>query len=163
VTGVQTCALPIYSHWNSYGSYFAYSEIMNRLKNYFPGVEAYPISDYAEKADNTTVAGDLAKLIMMEDNYKEKRFGLEIVEGKVNAQKVKIPSAIIYCDSFYGGIGPFLSQHFDRIAASQHDAVNGSFDEHTIEMEKPDIVIYIMVERFVPRYFLKGYDFFKLN
>jgi len=151
------------SHWNSYGAYFAYSEIMKKLKIYFPGVETYPIADYTEKIDNLPKAGDLASLIMMEDSYTEKRFHLEKTEDKGNIFPTKIHYAVIYHDSFYNAMQPFLAQHFDKISEYQYDAINGSFDEHMLEMEKPDIVIYIMVERWVPRYFLKGYDFFKLN
>ena len=151
------------SHWNSYGAYFAYSEMIKRMKNYFPAIEAFPLADYMEKVDNPSGAGDLAGLIMMEDTYTERQFHLEKTEDAGNIATAKIPRAVIYHDSFYNALQPFLARHFDRISDFQYDAINGSFDEHILEKEKPDVVIYVMVERWVPRYFLKGYDFFKIN
>jgi len=139
------------SHWNSYGAYFGYSEIMKKVKFYFPGIEAYPIADYEEKVDTLPKAGDLAGLIMMEDSYTERRFHLEKTGNKGDITSVKIRSAVIYGDSFYGELKPFLSQHIDRILEFNSEI---PFDQCIIGEEKPDIVIYIMVERLVPYYFL---------
>ena len=140
------------SHWNDYGAYFGYSEIMKRMKTYFPGIEAYPIDDYAEKVHSSPKAGDFASLLMMEDTYKERYFNLEKIDGTSNLATVKIHSAVIYHDSFYAMLQPFLAQHFDRILEFNQMP----FDQRMIEEEKPDIVIYIMVERLVPEDFLAG-------
>ena len=150
------------SHWTSYGAYFAYSEIMKKLSIYFPGIAANPLDTYIEKNNILRKSGDLSNLLMMEDSYPEKFFTLDKIGDSDSKITTRIHSVVIYHDSFYTELKPFLTQYFDNVIDVATDSTTGvPFNKDIIEKYKPDVVIYIMVERLVPRYFLQSYYFLK--
>jgi hypothetical protein len=134
------------THWNNYGAYLVYSEIVFRL-----GIKPNSLSDYDEVFDEKPTS-DLANLLKMPDIYKESVYHYKLKDG---IQSDKIPSVLIFHDSFYEGtdLKPLLSAHFDKIKEVRFGQLT-LFSSKLIEEVKPDVVIYIMVERCAGRYFM---------
>jgi alginate O-acetyltransferase complex protein AlgJ len=57
----------------------------------------------------------------------------------------KLPSAVIFRDSFFNGLQPFTSEHFSRVVYVSDFVVN--FD--LIAEENPQIVILEVAERYL--------------
>ena len=58
-----------------------------------------------------------------------------------------MPKALIFSDSFMIAMKPYFAETFHRIVIVPHKGL--TFDTDLIEKEKPDIVIYELVERLV--------------
>ncbi len=133
-------------HWNSYGAFLAYCKIMEAL-----GLTPHQLSDYDYVQDSNSYSA-LGKLLQMEDIYSEPMGHLVLKEG---VPSEKLSSAVIIHDSFYGStdLKTFLAPHFDRIKDVSYGQLT-LFSSQLIEQEKPDVVIYIMAEMVVGRYFM---------
>ena len=59
----------------------------------------------------------------------------------------ELPNAIIFRDSFFTVMQPFLAQNFNELI----DVKAYIVDLEWIEQEKPDIVIFLMTERIIQR------------
>ena len=138
------------SHWNSYGAFMAYREIIGAT-----GLTAHDLGDYNEVVstnEDGDNSGDLSRALKMEDMYPEteviKRYELKDVVSD------KLPSALIFHDSFYSStnLQALLAPHFDKVTEVRYGQIS-LFSSALIEKEKPSVVIYIMVERVLPRYF----------
>jgi len=134
------------SHWNSYGAYLAYCEIMKAI-----GLKPHPLKDYDEMVDTHTI-GDLGQLLKMSDIYSEPVVHYRLKDGVISD---KLPCAVIFHDSFYMAtdLKPLMAPHFERIVDVRFGQLS-LLSSQLIEQEKPDVVIYIMVERVVGQYFI---------
>jgi alginate O-acetyltransferase complex protein AlgJ len=136
------------SHWNSYGSYLAYREIIGAT-----GLTAHLLSDYNEVVQGGDITGDLSRALKLEDMYPESevimRYELKDVPSET------LPSALIFHDSFYTStnLQELMKPHFDKITEVRYGQLT-LFSSELVERVKPSIVIYIMVERVLPRYFM---------
>jgi hypothetical protein len=63
----------------------------------------------------------------------------------------RLPTAVIFHDSFMAALRPFLAQSFRRAVY-----VQGPFDAAVVAREKPDVVLDERVERYLDRYFDSG-------
>jgi alginate O-acetyltransferase complex protein AlgJ len=136
------------SHWNSYGSYIAYREIIGAT-----GLTAHTLEDYNEVVQDGDITGDLSRLLKMEDMYPESevimRYELKDVPSET------LPSALIFHDSFYTStnLQALMKPHFEKITEVRYGQLT-LFSSELVERVKPSVVIYIMVERVLPRYFM---------
>jgi hypothetical protein len=149
------------THWNDAGAAIAYREILARLREWFPAMNARPLEGSLE----TTPApgGDLARLIALEDRFPEQniefvpaapRRAREVVDdqgpGKGATEVVAMecrecggPRAVMLQDSFNVNVAPLLAEHFSRIVY-----VTGTrLDRTLVEREQPAVVIQEFVER----------------
>lgn len=154
--------IPIYTrqdaHWNSLGAFFGYQAVINRLKEYFPGIESLQLSDFNIAINSVELKKgyDLNRLKSLIKNPNE---SIEpIIDFKVKdnvADKInKIGKVIIYGDSYFlgdpykdyiGGSMYYLKYNFkDMIYA--HDSLWG-VEKSKIEKEQPDIVIREIIQR----------------
>ena len=160
------------THWNTFGAFVGYVQIMNRLSKWFPQFEPEIRGDF-----DITIAqelnGGLASMLALSDFFPEsrvtftprsKRQAVETADKLptppyfqptvvMNTHDPKRPSAVIFRDSFAHELIPFLSEHFDKSTylwpyPSTSRGIR-FFDNARIEKEKPDVVI----DEFVERYF----------
>lgn len=160
---------PVYSrtdtHWNDYGAYIAYREIMRHISRYFKEAQPIPLSQYSINTVNSA-GGDLAQMlslhldVMREDKIELRpRFSPQARGGNLEnlaafvrrsyreRANAPLPNIIMVHDSFYQKLRPFLSEHFSRILYIWDWNMN--FYPSVIESEKPVLVIDEMAERFL--------------
>jgi len=149
------------THWTDFGALLATSNIVGRIKKYFPNISEVKINDYNIKHRESS--GDLARVINMENIFVDddvrvipkrgfkarkgsysfavpKHFRKTIVKEVRNN---KLPSVLIFRDSFCDALEPLLSEHFSRSTYVWcYD-----FLPDIVEIEKPDIVILEVAER----------------
>ena len=152
--------LKIDAHWNLFGAFVAYQEIMRALAREHPGLDApLPLADFTV-TNELKMGGDLARFIgvnMTESNYfnftakpELPRFSTELSppEHPQTPKFTKNPSAkgrvIVFQDSFALGWIPFFGYHFNQVTYLWQY----NLDPAWIEREKPDLVIMEMNERF---------------
>ena len=132
------------SHWNAIGGFLAYQEIMKKITEVFP--KAQPLTkDDVEITVNTFEEedGDLVKLVAMSGILSEMR---ATVYPKIKSMpSKKIHKALIFQDSFIAEVHPYLMRDFEKVVLTHHDW--GYLKHDTIQQEKPDVVIFEVIER----------------
>lgn len=153
------------THWNPYGIWAGYQAIIGGLQKDFPALQAHPLSDF-QVTPTGPGSGDLSKewlqgLVQEEMFQLEPRFtrraeqftltqGTAMIPGRMVAtynSDSTLPRAVIFHDSFFNGMIPFLSDHFSW--AIYHWSFQ--VDEKLVAGEKPDIVIYEVTDRYLSR------------
>jgi alginate O-acetyltransferase complex protein AlgJ len=151
------------SHWNEMGGFAGYRELMKHVNQLLPLAEPEDPRDYC--LQDETIKGDLTYMLYLDGVISERTKVMVLkrptrvkrtvdlwqgTNGQVGMKtfytnRPELPSALIFCDSFIWGMSRFLSETFDRTILVQHQGFN--FYSDIVEREKPDIVIYEMVER----------------
>lgn len=140
------------THWNNYGSFIVYQELMKVIKIKFPKVEMLNEEDF-DITIKPQYEGDLLKILALPFKFtedEEVRFTLksESKLKKLPGDKI-IPKALISYDSFFDpqypwGTVNFLANHFSQVIVT----TNGlDFDHDLIKEERPDVVIFEIAER----------------
>lgn len=154
------------SHWNLFGSYFAYEAIIKRIQKDFPQIKsAIPLKEIQWIEEESTEA-DLSKLISLSGVITRHEFlpvhpdvnssesipaphypeyhsvhSLIVYQGK----DTTMPNIVMNRDSYSNYLIPYFSKHFNR----QTYIWSSLFFPTIIAKEKPDIVITEMMERFL--------------
>ena len=149
------------SHWNYFGAFIAYTEIMKSLQM-IPKKE----SDFQWTQITNPMGGDLAGMLAASNQFKEENemmvsplFKSELTfaevennygtgyKGKPMVATNKdrsLPKLLIFHDSFGGALQQFLSYHFrESVFIGSH------YSSVIVKREKPDVVIVLTVERYV--------------
>lgn len=146
------------THWNYWGAYIAYKEILQ----YLP--KAVPLETGNVHFSQTTKVGDLSRLIG-NDDLGEDTFSLQISNSRIIKVKnwnqyTKKPmifetnlrdnSRVLFlCDSFTEVyLYKFLSESFEKSYFLHHSSM--TFKKDVIEKINPDLIVYIIVERLLP-------------
>ena len=153
------------THWNPYGAYSVYQEIISRLTEEFPEMSPYEFYEFVYESDETRV-GDIARVT--NTNLVEEFFFLKLKNSnsnkivnrsyKLDEKNVKIktpvnifiktdkslPDLLMYHDSFAFSLMQFLPNHFHQ---STFIRVISAIDISFIESRKPDVVIIEFAER----------------
>lgn len=154
------------THWNQYGAFIGYQELIRTLGHDFPGME--PLSFKAFNLGfNEQSAGDLA-VMLGQDQAKERdcpalfprpplqplRVNQEPellgkkwnqgMEPVVTENANQTGKAIVFRDSFAIAWIPFIGNNFNRVIYLWQQ----NFDRKFIEQEKPKVVIEEVVNRF---------------
>lgn len=155
------------SHWNDLGGYWAYREIAERLRRFFPGIRPLTTAQIAV-GRREGPGGDLADLLnLQEDVFRETyitvrplapfraREGRPTPGFRPRAPWVRlvasecpageVASAVMVRDSFAHQLMPFLSEHFRRIVYVWDWELHAFPD--VILKERPSVVIDQMAER----------------
>ena len=163
------------THWSDYGAYISYKEIINDLARSFPDLK--PLNEAALASDDTiTCGGNIAAMMQMEKYFKEHKHRLKLLkphsfeiekqnypapagfpypwdyEKQKNCDNKKLPKALIIHDSFTQIMMPFLSENFSH-STYLFDSWKYTSNENIIEIEKPDVVIYIIHEPLLKQVF----------
>lgn len=141
------------THWNLFGAYAGYREIMARLNEAGFAVKATPATDF-QRVD-IPHRGDLAQLLGVPGQLEETSVHWQENRPRRARRLVKealfvtscsdgqLPTTLLLHDSFGVMLQPYLSEHCRRLVL-----VPGTqLPVDVIENEKPSIVIHEVVER----------------
>ncbi len=151
-------------HWNVYGAYIAYRAIMDEMSVAMKPMPPYSLDDYTITAVRFT-GGDLANMLGLKDRFSEDGYVYALKGGR-KSKSLPItypapfsrftealetpdrskPKAVVFHDSFFNFLKPFMGEHFSRMACFQS---YGRYDATVIEKEKPDVVIFEIAEHFL--------------
>jgi len=158
------------NHWNSYGAYYAYYEIINKLKLDFPEMlSPYPLDSFNIELLNVK-GGNIATIINGEYIFRETHQPkIEFIHQKVfEGQKRNYPvingfaypwdyekvytsisknnlKALIIRDSFGDALSPYLSANFSE-SVYIFDAWQYKLNKEIVDNEKPDVFIQMSLE-----------------
>lgn len=153
------------SHWNENGGFIASQEIITEIRKAFPSIrKPYVLDDYNIE-ESERPGGDLSDMLGVKDYLSARniRYHLKdksnptrrIKDPKYNFYKIpykttfiheraiNAPKLLVFNDSFISYIHNFLGDYFSRsVYVWSHD-----FRKDFIQMEKPNIVLHMFVER----------------
>ena len=139
---------PVYwktdSHWNSYGAYIGYVEIMRQLSAYLPALAPAPIAADAVKTERAPTGGDLAHMLFLQDAMAEEndtRFNLDNAPNPL-----QMGSLIFRHDSFGDGLYPYLHRSFKELA---NIAPFAPYRFEAIFEKHPEAVLHVFAERYI--------------
>jgi hypothetical protein len=146
------------THWNPEGAFAAYQVIAGELHKLFPTIKAHPIQDFSKTPEK--ISGDLAVMLTMKNELAEESHEMQPVfnrkaettnsgDGYLITSTTgdsNMPKAVIFRDSFYNGLQPYLAEHFQQAILVRSFKV----DMPLIDQEKTDLVIMEIAERYLP-------------
>jgi alginate O-acetyltransferase complex protein AlgJ len=153
------------THWNDWGAYVAYREIIGHLKQYYDFISPRPI-EYFHITQTTSRSGDLAQMLSLTDIFSEKYWQMEpkipppfrlvpfqnpypgrklVKISALACATGRLPAGLMINDSFIHQLRPFLSLEFSKIIYAWDVQLN--FFPKIIEKENIKIVIDEMAER----------------
>ena len=158
------------THWNGYGAYIAYAEIINTLKASHPELEPYKLEDLQLETTAPSVQ-DIPELLKA-NFIKEENFFYVPKEDFVHTQTLidyfgynrissipnsDLPTLLMIHDSFsYKFMNDYMSMNFSKSHFIHGGETTPSYlNQETIQQFNPDIIIIEIVERGVDR--LEGY------
>src|ERR1035437_10007764 len=140
------------AHWNFFGSFVGYQELMRTLAAQLPSLEPLPLTDFT-LTNQLETGGDLARFLgvnMVESNYFAfvPNSGLPQFATKQSPpDHPKDPKfttnlqakgrAMLFQDSFAMGWIQFLGYHFNQVTYLWHYDLDAAW----IEREQPELVI----------------------
>jgi hypothetical protein len=132
------------SHWNTYGAFIAYRDIMMRLGEQIPGVS--PLSLNAFSVDEEPiVGGDIAAMLALQDAMPD----TEVRFTARGAIRQKSLGKLVFLRDSYGKWLDWLfEQHFDPVVEIQQDHY---FDMERIKGEHPRVVVHLLAERYLDK------------
>lgn len=149
------------SHWNAFGAFVAYQAIATELQSWFPNFRPVTQEDVIfetrPRNDSDLEAEiDIAyyKTALVEDARLKTKHATKLEGGLPNApagsevavmvnEDTSLPTLVCFHDSFVWALLPFLSESFSRVVFVRQP----TFSEAIIAQEKPDLVIFLRVER----------------
>ncbi|WP_129127979.1 alginate O-acetyltransferase AlgX-related protein [Geomonas oryzae] len=150
------------THWNNYGAFVAYSEMIRPIMGWFPAVKPLAFTDF-DISLKKTGGGDLAGMIggrefLSDEDYKflskHPLSALRVGEttGPRDPFTMKkgedtLPRALIFRDSFFTAMVPFVAESFSASHFIWERWNSGTPMEELIAQHKPGIVIEEAVER----------------
>ncbi len=151
------------THWNQLGAFLGYEEIIKHVRNKYPQVEGMKLSSFDVFPGNR-ISGDLAGFINMRGLMSDTTITLkpktplkalpvpvmyESIPGCTSVgatiNNKQLPKLVMFRDSFSMALVPYLSENFSRSIYIWKPQIDFS----VIEREKPDIVIFEIVERYL--------------
>ncbi len=155
------------THWNQYGAYVCFKEVMSRVQQHFPD-EKFIVDFPVRKNYRRFLGGDLARMLMIQKKVVEeipvmkqwKKCGQKAVFDvpltNISDKKHKMPllrkcpkaslNAIVFSDSFITNMEPFFSENFGQILYLKKEYDQRNVEE-LMESFRPDIIIEERVER----------------
>jgi hypothetical protein len=131
------------THWNEFGAFIGYCNIIRQLSTVFPNLRPISKSDFTVTQLPIQRPGDLSNMLSMQDEFVDTQSAKVILNPNLNLGSSKLTSAVIFGDSFYDAVDPYLSNNISEIikAPTSHN-----FDYNWIAGH-PDVVINLLVER----------------
>ena len=147
------------THWNDYGAYLAYQYVMQQIRK---DVNVSPLEMNQIRFVHKELSGDLATALSLNGYLKEDGPVVEILrprvihrtqgdyqkEGWVATTSVPSCRAMILCDSYVNSfMSKYLEESFSYSYFKHHNGIE--FNKDLILHQKPDVVLYFVVERFL--------------
>lgn len=151
------------THWNDYGVYIAYQQIMSSLQANFPGLPVHPRSDFKvvrRQPEQLDLAKNIGATLFPEQKvqfaiqfdtrtaYKTVNVGGRKIQFSYNPDS-SLPSAVVYHDSFFFRIIPLLGESLSHGIFVQNYMGGGLWSLSWVEEYDPDIVIIEFSERYI--------------
>lgn len=127
------------THWNTIGAFLGHQVLINAIKKDFSSL---PVTLQLEQFDlnETRFIGDLARSAAR--NLKSTHYEFT---PKFKDQSIKDKNIIVYRDSFFENMMPFIDYYFNN--AQYYTKQIKLEDIDTIISQQPDMVVYESVER----------------
>jgi SGNH hydrolase-like domain, acetyltransferase AlgX len=148
------------THWNLYGGFIGYQTLMAEIIKDFPMLKPAVEEDF-HIGERFISEGDLSSMIALQDIYRRKEYSFTFKDSSRTLKPAK-PGEIIasfnnttidsshlklvmFRDSYANYLIPFLNLNFEKAVY----VWNYEFMSDIIEREKPDVVIFESLERFL--------------
>jgi len=136
------------THWNSYGAFVGYCEIMKQLSVRFPVLSVPWMSEYQVVPEAGYGPQGLSHALSMPDTWLDQEIHNVILDDNELSNQTKLKSAVVFADSFFfSGLEPYFSRNFESVITP---GMWQPFDYNMIETEQPDMVMELWVERDTP-------------
>lgn len=149
------------THWNLYGGFKGYQCLMTAILKDFPSLTMMREEDF-EISDHFVEEGDLATMLALNSIYKRKEYSFTFKDSTKDLGHLTTSDIILrfdnqhildsanlkllmFRDSYANYLIPFLNMHFKKAVY----VWNYEFMNQLIEEEKPDIVVFESLERFL--------------
>ena len=160
------------THWNAYGAYVGYTELMNAIAEDFPNVRRVTMDEVDVEITDPWTGGDMSGFIGQSETMTDTLYNFRVIGSTVqlmdtpyaetsedperpvlryvNPDHPELPSAVIFRDSFVARDSgctlmlPLLADSFSRVSVVWSTSVLS----HIVEYEDPDIVVMEYVERY---------------
>ncbi len=151
------------THWNDYGAFIAYQQVMGVLQKTYPQLIARPQSDFKvieREPDFLDLSVNIGTTLFPESKiqfvplfdthttYKNVTVGGRKIMFSYNPD-TSLPKAIVYHDSFFFRVIPLLGEHFSNAIYLQNYLGGGLWSLSWVDEQKPDIVIIEFAERYL--------------
>ncbi len=144
------------THWTSFGAFIAYRALVDSLaadlsletvsedeltwrERPFTGDLGVRFS--RERTETIAIANEVASYHVTFQNHNFARGAVHVYEN----ERRDLPRCVLFRDSFSNALIPFLMRGFSRIVAVS--SMSCHYD--LLEQEKPDVVLFVVIERFV--------------
>lgn len=151
------------THWNAYGAFIAYSEIMQKLAESDPRLAPLPLKAFRITTSKPTLH-DIPRFIGLTSpleadilfHAKEKDVQWTTLNDDpvipmqiATTSKTTAPTLLMYMDSFGISTRNFIAPHFSKSTfILNHSKYPNTVSMEMIDATKPDVVIVEFVERF---------------
>ncbi len=154
------------THWNQYGAFVGYTQLIHRIAEDYPNVRIITRDDCTVTENPDWQEGDMAEFLGQEDILRDTEViftvngsNLVRLETKypetspdperpiiqlVNPDHPELPSAVVFRDSFCRMLYPMLADSFSKVTFVWTTSVL----DYVVQGEKPDLVIMEYVERY---------------
>lgn len=159
------------NHWNEIGGYFAAKKVVNSL-HFLADIDTISISEFcadsvvnfkgnlANMAANASLFAETKPLLKRcnEKAKKCKRFAYQSPKGfpypweyqkSYCTEDTTLPNALIIRDSFGSALIPYMKNCFNY-STFIFDAWQYNLNLEIVKKEKPDVVIFMMLENLIP-------------
>lgn len=149
------------THWNKEGAYLASLLLKGKIQSLFPNVN-FPDIEYETKLDYITEGSDIPALLNLKGdnttvpvlypkNHNDTDFYKYLKNDGRNGVHTEgtnssLPRALIFRDSFFTALEPFISPLFSEAEYNWHYFRED--DKDYVREFKPDIIIFETVERY---------------
>lgn len=141
------CRYPLYSrggtHWNQFGTFYAYQAVLARLSRFFPRLRPHDLGDFDVVVDRNSSDDHWLGL---RENVAA-RFTLKPGDPRPPAAD-EIGKAVVIYDSSWEMLEPFLALHIRRMV-QEHVDLSSDRSRPLLERERPELVVYEMTERYL--------------
>jgi len=153
------------THWNPIGALLAYDAIIYSLQLDFPGLSPHTLSDFEISMDDPSlfnmsriVGSDILveRPVILKPKFQSRsvEFAFEIPSQNGSMQlyfshtnDTNAPTALVFNDSFFDALRPFVSENFSSVDYVNHVAAASSSYYAWYDQILPDIVIFEVTER----------------
>lgn len=163
------------THWNAYGSFLAYKEIMTQISRYYPELTPKDIDEFKLEITGPPVR-DLPRIIGADDmieirhDFVPKIDNLDWIvynDDFIPARKSislddDLPTLLMYLDSFGVPLMRLVAPHFGEATFIQNKSAHSDLlTGGVINTTNPDVVVLEFAERNLKQLFdfLENYDF----
>ena len=149
------------THWNAIGAYFGYQQIAAELLKWFPKMPILPL-EQVRFGEIPRPGGYLARQLDLEKRYAGPQTFAQVIGSRCHRVPPSVtrpkgtkleafdcpgsdgPRVLMFGDSFGNGLIPYLAESASHFLAVEFGP---PFDPELVDVEKPDVVIDIHVER----------------